>query len=368
MRIRHFIFALTLAPLALSSQDLVKNASFDVQGAQPTGWSQIDRTEGWSNGNGGTVDLYSTGAGKCAKNVAVPTNHQGDQTPFDGDSYAGIIAYQDDKVVSIWPDLWENQEIGTKPGYQMYSEYITTELNAPLVAGKAYRITYQVSLSERSTRAISNLGGYASVEHPNQLSNAFMKVKPSFTMGQVVDNQSGWVPVTGTFTAKGGEKFLTIGVFNHKKMEVKKIGETNAPDYKRAYYYVDGISMLPAEGIDFNSILTGSNVILTKLNFDSGKSTIRSESFPQLDKFAEWLKDHSEIGVSIDGHTDKQGSDELNLQLSKNRADAVKKYLMDKGVKGDKLFTRGFGETQPLDKGSGENNEKNRRVEISLRK
>lgn len=368
MRTRHFIFALTLAPLALASQDLVKNASFDVQGAQPTGWSQIDRTGGWSNGNGGTVDLYSNAAGNCAKNVAIPTNHQGDQTAFEGNSYAGIIAYQDDQVSSYWPDLFENQEIGSKPGYQMYSEYITTELTAPLVAGKAYRITYQVSLSDRSTRAISNLGGYASVEHPMQKSNAFMDVKPSFKMGQVIDNQSGWVPVTGTFTAKGGEKFLTIGVFDHEKMEVKKIGETNKPDYKRAYYYVDGISMLPAEGVDFNSILSGSNVILTKLNFDIGKSTIRSESFKQLDKFAAWLNNHSDIGVSIDGHTDKQGSDELNMQLSKDRADAVKTYLVGKGVVGEKLFTRGYGETQPLDKNSQENNEKNRRVEISLRK
>ncbi len=38
------------------SQDLVKNASFDIEGAQPTGWSQIDHTNGWTNGNGGTVD------------------------------------------------------------------------------------------------------------------------------------------------------------------------------------------------------------------------------------------------------------------------------------------------------------------------
>ena len=132
--------------------------------------------------------------------------------------------------------------------------------------------------------------------------------------------------------------------------------------------YVDGISMLPAKGVDFNTILSGSNVILTKLNFDIGKSTIRSESFEQLDKFAAWLKNHSDIGVSIDGHTDKQGSDELNMALSKNRADAVKKYLVDQKVSGDKLFTRGYGETQPLDKGSQEDSQKNRRVEISLRK
>lgn len=354
--------------LTVNAQDLVKNASFDVSGAQPTGWSQIDKAEGWSNGNGGTVDLYSKSASKCSQNVAIPTNHQGDQAPFDGDSYAGIIAYQDDQVTTFLPSLWDDQEFGTAPGYQKYSEYITTELSAPLVAGKAYRITYQVSLSDKSSRAISNLGAYASVEHPMQKSNAFLDVKPSFTVGRVVDNKTGWTPITGTFTAKGGEKFLTIGVFNSDDMEKVKIGESNMPDYKRAYYYVDGISMLPAEGVDFNAILNGDNVILTKLNFDTGKSTIRSESYPQLDKFADWLLNHPTIGVSIDGHTDKSGSDELNMTLSKNRAEAVKTYLVNKGVDSSKLFSRGFGDTQPLDKTNLENNEKNRRVEISLRK
>lgn len=356
---------LLILPLVASAQDLVKNASFDVSSDQPSGWSQVDRTEGWTNGNGGTVDLYSTNA--CSKTVSVPANHQGEQAAYNGDSYAGIIAYQDDQVTNVWPSLWKDMKFTKKAGYQKYSEYITTELNMPLVAGKVYRITYQVSLSDMSSRAISNLGAYVSAAHPMQASNSFMTVDPSFVVGQVVDNKSGWTPITGTFTAKGGEKFLTIGVFSADDMEVSNLGgEGSTPDTKRAYYYVDGISMLPADGVDFNSILSGSNVILTKLNFDTGKSTIRSSSFEQLDKFAAWLKNHPDLGVDIDGHTDKSGSDDVNLKLSKARADAVKKYLTDKGVNGENLFARGYGETRPLDDTGGDNNEKNRRVEIHL--
>lgn len=359
---------LLMAPLALCAQDLVKNASFDVSGAQPTGWSQIDRTEGWTNGNGGTVDLYSTQAGKCAKNVSIPENHQGSQAAFDGDSYAGIIAYQDAKANRYLPDLITKLEVGEEEGYGRYSEYITTELSAPLVAGKAYRITYQVSLSDKSGRAISNLGAYVSMEHPMQMSNAFMDAQPSFVMPQVISNKDDWTPVTGTFTAKGGEKFLTLGVFSHKDMEVEMLVKDGGLDTKSAYYFVDGIAMLPAEGVDFNRLLSGSNVILTKLNFDTGKSTIRSESYKQLDKFADWLLAHPTIGVSIDGHTDKSGSDDLNQKISKDRAGSVKRYLMEKGVEGGKLFTRGFGDTQPLGEAGQENSEKDRRVEISLRK
>lgn len=350
------------------AQDLVSNPSFEVSKCEPTGWAQINRANGWSNGNGGTVDLYSVNSGKCSKNVSIPLNHQGEQDAYDGTSYAGIIAYQADEVASYWPDLWDNQEVGSKMGYGKYSEYITTELSAPLVAGKVYRVTYQVSLSDKSSYAISNLGAYVSAEHPMQRSNAFMEVNPTFVDAQLMTNRRGWMPVTGTFTAKGGENYLTIGVFDHSNMKTQKLLDIGKPDFKRAYYFIDGIAMLPADGIDFNLILKGDNVILTKLNFDTGKSTIRSESFEQLDKFAAWLKGHNSIGVSIDGHTDKSGSDELNLKLSKDRAAAVKAYLVNKGVDGQKLFTRGFGDTQPLDRKDLENNEKNRRVEISLRK
>ncbi len=51
MKTRHYTLGLVLTPIALSSQDLVKNASFDVGGSEPTGWSQIDRTDGRTNGS-----------------------------------------------------------------------------------------------------------------------------------------------------------------------------------------------------------------------------------------------------------------------------------------------------------------------------
>ena len=161
---------------------------------------------------------------------------------------------------------------------------------------------------------------------------------------------------------------MTIGVFDWKKMKVFDVVEEQWPKLRQAYYYVDGMNIMPAEGVDFNLILNGDNVVLTKLLFDLGKATIKPESYEQLDRFSEWLLRHETIGVSIDGHTDKSGSDEFNLTLSKQRADAVKTYLVDKGVDGSKLFTRGFGDTQPVDTSRLENNPKNRRVELLLRK
>jgi len=349
----------------LNAQDLVTNASFEYEGIAPKNFDKIHLASGWDNANRGTVDLYSSAASKYT--VGIPDNRQGTQTPFDGNSYAGIIAYQDDKSCSLEESMM-NLRPTAVDGYQSYSEYVQCEMSAPLVAGKRYKITYQVSLSERSSRAVSNFGAAVSETKIMSTTNAFLDVEPAFVHEMIVGDKEGWTEISGIFTAKGGEKFLTLGVFDAKNMEKTSLVEGNQPDYKRAYYYVDGLTMLPAEGVDFGRILKGDNVVLTKLNFDLGKSTIRQESFEQLDEFAAWLKSHPKVGgISIDGHTDKSGSAETNNALSKSRAEAVKTYLTNKGVTIN-MFARGFGSSKPLVKGGAEVNEKNRRVEISLNK
>ena len=70
-----------------------------------------------------------------------------------------------------------------------------------------------------------------------------------------------------------------------------------------------------------------------KVFFDTGKATIKPVSFPLLDEVAQALKDHPEVKkVRIEGHTDSTGSAKLNTSLSKKRAQAVRTYLVDKGV------------------------------------
>jgi outer membrane protein OmpA-like peptidoglycan-associated protein len=97
--------------------------------------------------------------------------------------------------------------------------------------------------------------------------------------------------------------------------------------------------------------------------FNSGKSTIKAESFPDIDKLAGILKAHPEVKATIEGHTDSQGDDKMNLDLSKARAQAVKDYLISKGVDADHLSSEGYGETRPVaDNGTAEGRAKNRRV------
>ena len=105
-----------------------------------------------------------------------------------------------------------------------------------------------------------------------------------------------------------------------------------------------------------------------KVYFDTGKSTIKPVSYSLLDDVAQVLKDHPEVKkVRIEGHTDSKGSAKLNTSLSKARAQAVRKYLVDKGVEAPRLEAAGFGPKKPVaDNATAEGREKNRRVEFMI--
>ena len=106
---------------------------------------------------------------------------------------------------------------------------------------------------------------------------------------------------------------------------------------------------------------------LTGIQFASGKSTILASSYKILDDIAKTMKDNPEYNLFIKGHTDNDGNADLNLQLSKDRAEAVRKYLIGKGVSEARMHSEGYGDTQPLvPNNSAANKAKNRRVEFEV--
>ncbi len=99
--------------------------------------------------------------------------------------------------------------------------------------------------------------------------------------------------------------------------------------------------------------------------FDFDKSDIKAESYPILDEVMDYLDDHTDIKVEIQGHTDSIGTAAYNMGLSNRRAASVKKYLVDKGIETTRLEPMGFGLTRPVaPNDSEENRAKNRRVEF----
>lgn len=100
------------------------------------------------------------------------------------------------------------------------------------------------------------------------------------------------------------------------------------------------------------------------IEFATGSAEIPAEYKPRLDLVAAVLKDDGRK-LTIAGHTDNVGDPAGNKTLSLARADAVKKYLADKGVAGDNLATTGFGEERPIaDNGTPEGRQHNRRIEL----
>ncbi|MHB1024860.1 MAG: OmpA family protein [Desulfobacteria bacterium] len=104
-----------------------------------------------------------------------------------------------------------------------------------------------------------------------------------------------------------------------------------------------------------------------RVNFDFDKSNIRKEDISDLEKAVVFVRKYPDSKVALEGHTDSRGSDKYNLKLSQRRADAVKKYLVDKGENAGRITAEGKGEAYPIasnktDKGRFEN----RRVEILI--
>jgi outer membrane protein OmpA-like peptidoglycan-associated protein len=103
------------------------------------------------------------------------------------------------------------------------------------------------------------------------------------------------------------------------------------------------------------------------LEFETGKDIIKDESIPSLTELADVLVKKPEWKLQIAGHTDNVGNDQNNLVLSKKRAEAVKNFMVSKGIAAERLSVLYFGETQPIaDNSTKEGRQKNRRVEMTI--
>lgn len=109
------------------------------------------------------------------------------------------------------------------------------------------------------------------------------------------------------------------------------------------------------------------HVVTHGIYFDVNSDKIRAESYKTLADITQMLTDAPELRVLIEGHTDNDGTDEANMDLSQRRAESVKRYLVDVSrIDVSRLDARGFGESKPIDVNtSPEGKANNRRVELS---
>lgn len=125
------------------------------------------------------------------------------------------------------------------------------------------------------------------------------------------------------------------------------------------------------DGCPDNDLITftdGGFETLKPIHFEFDSAVIKEESYPVVRAVAEALRQHAHIErMEIGGHTDSRGSAAYNLKLSRERAAAVKKFLVDDGIDPDRLESEGYGETRPLlDRHTEAAYAQNRRVEFLI--
>jgi len=148
-----------------------------------------------------------------------------------------------------------------------------------------------------------------------------------------------------------------------------KISASGYPIYTEEITVIDE----DADGIlekNFELVSSGVKheiIRLENLLFARSKADISPGSYPELNDLADIMKERPTIRIQLEGHTDFQGNELKNLELSQARVEAVRDYLVKRGVNNKRILLKAFGGTQPLTRErSLEGRKKNRRVEVRI--
>ncbi|RYY66410.1 MAG: flagellar motor protein MotB [Chitinophagaceae bacterium] len=119
---------------------------------------------------------------------------------------------------------------------------------------------------------------------------------------------------------------------------------------------------IPLQPIEMNA-----SVVLRNIFFETNKFELKPESQVELDRVVQFLQDNPTVRIQLQGHTDNVGTAADNQKLSDNRARAVVRYFVEKGIKPARLEAKGFGATQPVaDNKTEEGRAQNRRTELKI--
>lgn len=127
----------------------------------------------------------------------------------------------------------------------------------------------------------------------------------------------------------------------------------------------------PLESISRNYVLSmikvGSSVTLKNIYFEKASAILMNESMTELNKILQFMNDNPLMAIELSGHTSSEGKDDYNLQLSTDRANAIKQWLTSKGIMEQRITTIGYGKTKPVgDNNTEEGRKMNRRVELKI--
>lgn len=211
------------------------------------------------------------------------------------------------------------------------------------------------------------------------LSDAIRPMPTTYFKGRVFDKQTR-KPLNANYvltdvdadstlakskTGTNGEVMLCLPLGKRYGITVQHDGYLFYSDY---FDLVADSSMVAYEKIvPLEKLVVGSKVVLKNLFFQFGKDVLMETSMPELERLYQFVKNNTDITVELGGHTDNVGDDTFNKTLSQERAEAVKLYLVNKGIDAERLIAVGYGESAPMASNETEQGRaKNRRTELKI--
>jgi outer membrane protein OmpA-like peptidoglycan-associated protein len=172
---------------------------------------------------------------------------------------------------------------------------------------------------------------------------------------------------TGSIYGKFVDSTFSFPIFGVAKYEIT----AEAQGYNPRTVILDPKDIGQLRQVIRNIILTpaGEAIRLNNLIFSQGKAHIEPQSYSELDELVEMMQDNDRLVIQLEGHTDNLGDATANMKLSEKRVEAVKKYIVSKGVSKNRIKTKAFGGTQPLtQETTPAARNLNRRVEVRILK
>lgn len=366
-------------------ENLVPNPGFEnaeTRSLKKYGFFE-ELTENWFTATKAPADLYARDMKSDKTNI--PKNEYGEQDAAEGNHYAGFRAYTKDKKLN--------------------RTYLMVQLNDELEKNQMYCVEFKISLADMSKYATNFIGvSFTDRKTIQPNTGAIVKdvndIDVRHRSNKVMKARDQWETVCGTMIGSGNEEYMIIGCFgSNNGMEIEKMkrprGAVGSQIYD-AYYFIDDIKVFP---IDAKSQCSCDPSARTEPDLIYGAASVQDENMSDservsssavyyaflktnitqvgqrtLDNIAELMKAHPEWKLEIIGHCD---NDEFNeskindryLDMGKQRAEDVFKYLVGAGIDADRLIILTKENTDPANtRPTPLSMAQNRRVVFEIRK
>ena len=316
------------------------------------------------------------------------------------------IEYNNDNFAKYWgssnetPDIYKDKD-NCYAGFRVMGvnyECLRNELKKPLIAEKRYTIQFKLKLRKENAYAFNGISVVSSdkvmflkSKDEGQDQGVVIQSHPSMVLGC----RETWMTISGSFVAKGNEKYIYIGNFtDNKDLKLFQVFSTEADYLGEIYYLIDDVVLIEEQaginypcntkGCDLDTIVIekpkiaveeniyshpkiGQSIVLRNIRFATSSWDILPESYETLDSIVDFMQKFPSMVVEISGHTDNRGKANSNIELSQNRAASIVNFLIENGIESERMQARGYGQEKAIDSNETETGRfNNRRVEFKI--